>query len=89
MSDELVKRLRRRADNIDLDFPVFACLLREASDELEKARAAVVPEDMRPDCGTCANRGRVDGLSQETHCEHCCWQESWRTDHYAPKGEQA
>lgn len=49
----------------------------------------LTPEDVRPDCGTCANRGRLDGLSQETHCEHCCWQESWRTDRYAPKGEQA
>jgi hypothetical protein len=35
-----------------------------------------------PDCKTCANRGRVDGLSQETHCEHCIYQEKWRTDHY-------
>lgn len=36
----------------------------------------------RADCNTCANRGLVDGLSQETHCEHCKWQELWRTDHY-------
>lgn len=38
----------------------------------------------KPDCKTCANRGRVDGLSQETHCDHCMHQERWRTDHYAP-----
>jgi len=41
-----------------------------------------------PDCRTCANRGRVDGLSQETHCEHCCHQPSiGLTSHYAPISE--
>ncbi len=38
----------------------------------------------RPDCNTCANRGRIDGLSQETHCEHCSHQETRRTNHYVP-----
>ena len=38
----------------------------------------------RPDCGTCANRGRVDGLSQETFCDHCSWSEKWRKNHYKP-----
>ena len=38
----------------------------------------------RPDCGTCANRGRVNGLSQETFCEHCLWSERWRKNHYKP-----
>jgi hypothetical protein len=36
----------------------------------------------KPNCKTCANHGRIDGLSQETHCEHCIYQEKWRTDHY-------
>lgn len=36
----------------------------------------------RVDCSTCTNRGRIDGLSQETHCDHCIYQEKWRTDHY-------
>ena len=36
----------------------------------------------RVDCNTCANRGRVDGLSQEMHCEHCKWQGRRRADHY-------
>jgi hypothetical protein len=35
-------------------------------------------------CGSCANRGKVDGLSQESNCEHCIHQQSWRTDHYLP-----
>lgn len=49
------------------------------------AAAAPAPkEGERPDCGTCANRGRVDGLSQETFCEHCSWSEKWRKNHYKP-----
>ena len=43
-----------------------------------------VPEVGRPDCGTCANRGRVDGLSQESFCEHCSWSEKWRMNYYKP-----
>jgi hypothetical protein len=35
------------------------------------------------DCNVCTNRGRVDGLSQETHCDHCIYQDQWRTDHYS------
>ena len=41
-----------------------------------------------PDCQTCANRGRVNGLSQETYCEHCCHQPSiGMASYYAPKGD--
>ena len=38
------------------------------------------------DCNTCANLGKIDGLTQETHCEHCKWQ-GWRADHYVPNAE--
>ena len=34
-----------------------------------------------PDCSHCANRGRIDGLSQETICDHCIYQERWRENH--------
>ncbi len=34
-------------------------------------------------CLTCANRGRVNGLSQETYCDGCVFQESWRSNHYS------
>ncbi len=41
-----------------------------------------------PDCRTCANRGRVNGLSQETYCEHCCHQPSiGMASYYEPKGD--
>lgn len=41
----------------------------------------------QPDCKTCENRGAIDGLSQETHCDHCIYQYAWRTNHYAPTPE--
>lgn len=68
-----------------VDKPVSATALKYAasyaftdSDEKETSKSVKV------DCNTCSNRGRIDGLSQESHCSHCKWQEQWRTDHYAP-----
>ncbi len=49
--------------------------------------AAHIDKLGRPDCETCANLGKIDGMSQETHCEHCAHQEEWRTSHYKPKLE--
>lgn len=39
---------------------------------------------LKANCKSCANRGKIDGLSQETHCDHCIFQEQWRTNHYTP-----
>lgn len=36
------------------------------------------------DCLTCANRGKVNGMSEDTYCQSCKWSESWRTDNYVP-----
>jgi len=36
-----------------------------------------------PDCRTCANRGRVNGLSQESYCDGCVYQgRGWRKNHF-------
>ena len=58
--------------------------LREKAAEVDELRK----DAERPDCGTCANRGRVNGLSQETFCEHCSWSEKWRKNHYKPTATQ-
>jgi len=35
------------------------------------------------DCRTCANRGRVNGLSQESYCDSCVYQgRDWRKNHF-------
>ena len=40
-------------------------------------------ERAAPDCQTCANRGRVNGLSQESYCDGCIWQGmSFRKNHF-------
>ena len=37
------------------------------------------------DCRACANRGRINGLSQESFCESCVYEgRIWRKDHYQP-----
>ena len=68
--------------------PPFDCQVRhEPAGEEDRAVYDAIAANywrQRPDCNTCANRGTVDGLSQETHCEHCQWQQTWRTNHYAP-----
>ena len=46
--------------------------------EQQKAAAEAVHS-----CATCANRGRVNGLSQETYCESCIWHgRDFMRDHY-------
>ena len=36
-----------------------------------------------PDCRTCANRGQVNGLSQESYCDSCVYQDrGWRQNHF-------
>jgi len=40
-------------------------------------------ERAAPDCQTCANRGQVSGLSQESYCDGCVYQgRSWRKNHF-------
>jgi len=36
-------------------------------------------------CETCDNKGRPNGLSQESFCKSCIWQETWRVSHYKRK----
>ena len=35
------------------------------------------------DCNKCVNRGKVNGLSQETFCSMCVYAEQWREDFYS------
>ena len=49
-----------------------------AWEELWNRRAEPVPEI---DCRKCANRGKINGLSQETYCEQCNHQ-GYRQDHF-------
>lgn len=40
-------------------------------------------EMVAPDCLTCANLGRVNGLSQESYCDSCVYQgRDWRQNHF-------
>ena len=39
---------------------------------------------MNAKCETCANRGKVKGLTQEIFCDWCIHSEEWRKDYYKP-----
>lgn len=59
------------------------------SDAISQARHLIKmltppPGAAKPECNTCANRGLIDGLSQETHCDHCSHQQQGRRSHYVP-----
>jgi hypothetical protein len=42
------------------------------------------------DCNNCANRGRVNGLSQETFCDGCVYSgNTWKKDHFKAKNGNA
>ena len=42
-----------------------------------------VLEKVAPDCRACANRGRANGLSQESYCDSCIYQgRDWRENHF-------
>jgi hypothetical protein len=66
-----------------------AVLCRDWAGEIrqdEPVARVAVEADVRqlPDCQTCANRGHVAGLSQETYCEQCVRGTPWLSDHYRP-----
>ncbi len=42
------------------------------------------------DCRTCANRGQVNGLSQESYCDSCIYQgRDWRKNHFVDASKTA
>lgn len=46
--------------------------------------APTVQRELVIDCRTCANRGVVNGSSQETFFEHCIHGTSWKRNYYEP-----
>ena len=49
----------------------------------EKLYVSPIHAPAVPDCRACANRGQVNGLSQESYCDSCVWQGmSFRQNHF-------
>lgn len=67
-----------------------AChIIRAFKQELEAARnrnkiLEAELAELRKDskCKSCANRGKADGLTQETYCDSCIYADSWRRNNY-------
>lgn len=64
--------------DINTQFEQLQALCLGLASELEKSK-------QDEDCLTCANRGVVNGLSQESFCDSCIYQSrSWRRNHFKP-----
>jgi len=103
--DGLRKELAATAPNVPTDEQIHAAYrnalgqsIRERDmPEIRKfARAllqsAAVKESLTaaPDCRTCANRGQVNGLSQESYCDSCIYQgRDWRKNHFVDASKTA
>lgn len=71
--------------HVELRFAVRdeARALLQSSDHSEH-----VLEKVAPDCRICANRGRINGLSQESYCDSCVYQgRDWRQNHFVDAGK--
>ena len=67
-----------RKYNNDMEIVEKARALLQSADHSERNL-----EKVAPDCRACANRGRVNGLSQESYCDGCVYQgRSWRKNHF-------
>jgi DNA repair exonuclease SbcCD ATPase subunit len=67
-----------RKYNNDMEIVEKARSLLQSADHSELAI-----EKVAPDCRACANRGRINGLSQEFYCDSCIYQgRDWRQNHF-------
>ena len=90
------ERMRKKAQNEATCFALNDMLkdaqeeVRRLREENERIHDATPQQSPGPDCRTCANRGRVNGLSQETYCDGCVWYGAyWKKNHYNPIQEPA
>lgn len=60
----------------------LAATLRARTDMQVTEYRAVKDSLTVESCATCANRGQINGSSQESFCDSCVRQESWRKNHY-------
>jgi hypothetical protein len=58
-------------------------ILYSLADAMLQSRAVKDFLTSKADCRACVNRGRVNGLSQETYCEGCVHEgRNWRKNHF-------
>jgi hypothetical protein len=85
---EFVKRTAEvglHATNSGVECTCYRCVaIRGARALLQSVdHSEQTPEKVAPDCRTCANRGRINGLSQESYCDSCIYQgRGWRQNHF-------
>ena len=81
-----VRRLRECLSKANASAEHFEREWYLRGDEIERMRA----EYTAPECQTCANRGLINGLSQETYCDSCLWYgAALKKNNYRPMQEPA
>ena len=43
---------------------------------------------MKELCNSCENRGKTNGLSEESYCSSCVHSDSWKVDHFKPSNKK-
>jgi len=97
--DELRKELAATAPNVPTDEQIHAAYrnalgqsirerdmpeIRKFARALLQSRAVKDSLTTQADCRACANRGRINGLSQESYCDSCVYEgRGWRQNHFA------
>ncbi len=70
------------------DMPEIRKFANELLQSADHSELAI--EKVAPDCQTCANRGQVNGLSQESYCDSCIYQgRDWRKNHFVDASKMA
>ena len=58
--------------------------LQRQRERADKAEAELKAARINEDCLKCSNRGKTNGLSQESFCDSCIYQgKSWRVNHFS------
>ena len=61
-----------------------------AARALLQSRAVKDSLTSQADCRACANRGRINGLSQESYCDSCVYEwRGWRQNHFVDASKMA
>ena len=78
--------LTEQAETHAMELRAYETTVQNLEQRIRQMEAERVPS---PSCRECANRGRVNGLSQETYCDSCVWQgQSFRVNQYAAAPQQ-
>ena len=87
----LVRFMQRNFPDKSFEHYIHNCLAGDYAWQLAHAINSLPQSSPKaPDCQTCANRGHINGLSQETYCDSCMWYGAyWKKNNHNQRPESA